>query len=156
MSPWDRCITRGIPGAFFPAGYNNAYQIVQSHGYVVIHYEMIHAARIIPTDGRPHLPVNCASGTAIRWATGKATRSSSTSRTTTARDGSRPTRAAGRIKGIPQSDALHVVERFTPYERGHDRLPGDDRRSEGLHPAVDRCDSARSRREYQIFEVRLP
>src|SRR5262245_24146602 len=55
MSPWDRCITRGIPGAFFPAGYNNAYQIVQSRGYVVIHYEMIQAARVLPTDGRSHL-----------------------------------------------------------------------------------------------------
>src|SRR5690348_11089414 len=29
MSTWDRCITRGIPGAMFPAGYNNAYEIVQ-------------------------------------------------------------------------------------------------------------------------------
>ena len=58
MSPWDRCITRGIPGGFFPAGYNNAYQIVQTPGYVVIHYEMIHAARVIPTNGRPHLPAH--------------------------------------------------------------------------------------------------
>src|SRR5262245_55180374 len=61
MSPWDRCITRGIPGGFFPAGYNNAYQIVQSKGYVMIHYEMIHAARIIPTDGRPHKPADMRS-----------------------------------------------------------------------------------------------
>ena len=28
MSPWDRCITRGAPGSMFPAGYNNAYQIL--------------------------------------------------------------------------------------------------------------------------------
>ena len=48
MSPWDRCITRGIPGAMFPAGYNNAYRIMQVPGYVVIVYEMIHAARVIP------------------------------------------------------------------------------------------------------------
>src|SRR4051812_36817876 len=54
MSPWDRCITRGVPGGLFPAGYNNAYQIVQTRGYVVIVSEMIHSARIIPTDGRPH------------------------------------------------------------------------------------------------------
>ena len=56
MSLWDRCITRGVPGGMFPAGYNNAYQIVQIPGYVVILYEMIHEARIIPLDGRPHLP----------------------------------------------------------------------------------------------------
>jgi hypothetical protein len=40
----------------FPAGYNNAYQIVQVPGYVVFYYEMIHEARIIPLDGRAHLP----------------------------------------------------------------------------------------------------
>src|SRR5262249_27937785 len=61
MSVWDRCITRGVPGGMFPAGYNNAYQIVQSPGYVVIHYEMIHEARIIPIDGRPHLPASVRS-----------------------------------------------------------------------------------------------
>src|SRR2546426_3151408 len=56
MSPWDRCITRGVPGGFFPAGYNNAYQILQTPGYVVILYEMIHAARVIPIGTRAHLP----------------------------------------------------------------------------------------------------
>src|SRR6185295_1571572 len=40
MSPWDRCITRGVPGGFFPAGYNNGYRILQTPGYVVILYEM--------------------------------------------------------------------------------------------------------------------
>src|SRR5262249_13814725 len=56
MSIWDRCITRGVPAGMFPAGYNNAYQITQIPGYVIILFEMIHEARIIPTDGRPHLP----------------------------------------------------------------------------------------------------
>jgi hypothetical protein len=55
LSAWDRCITRGIPGSIFPTFYNNNYQILQSPGYVVILYEMIHDARIIPIDGRPHL-----------------------------------------------------------------------------------------------------
>ncbi|MBI4885606.1 MAG: hypothetical protein HY824_00800 [Acidobacteria bacterium] len=35
--------------------YNNTAQIFQSPGYVVIELEMIHSARIIPMDGRPHL-----------------------------------------------------------------------------------------------------
>ena len=30
MSMWDRCISRGAPGWIIPAGYNNAYQIVQT------------------------------------------------------------------------------------------------------------------------------
>ena len=36
--------------------YNNNYQIVQAPGYVMILVEMIHDVRIIPLDGRPHLP----------------------------------------------------------------------------------------------------
>jgi len=113
MSPWDRCITRGVPAGFFPAGYNNGYQIVQTPGFVIIYYEMIHAARIIPTDGRPHLPsgVRFWDGDSVgRW------------------DGDTlvvdvtnfngmgwiaTNAAAGRIRGVLESDALHVVERFT-------------------------------------------
>jgi hypothetical protein len=55
---WVRCITRGLPDAMFPRLYNNNYQIVQTPEYVAILYEMIHDARIIPLDGRPHLPQN--------------------------------------------------------------------------------------------------
>ncbi len=31
-TPWERCITRGIPAAIFPAAYNNGYQILQTPG----------------------------------------------------------------------------------------------------------------------------
>src|SRR5438105_5872325 len=55
MSLWDRCITRGVPGGMFPAGYNNAYRILQTRDHVAILYEMIHEPRIIPVDGRPHV-----------------------------------------------------------------------------------------------------
>jgi hypothetical protein len=54
---WERCITRGgMPNAMMPRAYNNNAQIVQAPGYVVIVLEQIHEARIIPLDGRPHLP----------------------------------------------------------------------------------------------------
>jgi hypothetical protein len=52
---YERCITRGLPGAMMPGFYNHNYQILQTPGYVVILVEMIHDARIIPLDGRPHL-----------------------------------------------------------------------------------------------------
>ena len=55
FSLYDRCITRGIPGSMMPAIYGNAYEIVQGPGWVGIRYEMIHEARIIPLDGRPHV-----------------------------------------------------------------------------------------------------
>ena len=55
----ERCLlwpTAGPP--MLPTGYNNNYQILQTPGYVVIFIEMIHDVRIIPLDGRPHLPKN--------------------------------------------------------------------------------------------------
>jgi hypothetical protein len=52
-SLWERCITRGLP--MIPGPYNNNYQILQTPTHVVILHEMIHDARIIPLDGRPHV-----------------------------------------------------------------------------------------------------
>jgi len=52
---WDRCITRGLPGAMMPYIHGNSYQIVQAPGLVAIRYEFVHDTRIIPLDGRPHL-----------------------------------------------------------------------------------------------------
>ena len=52
---YERCLTRGMPGAMLPGFYNHNYQILQTPGYVVIYVEMIHDARIIPLDGRPRL-----------------------------------------------------------------------------------------------------
>jgi len=112
MSPWDRCITRG-PGRMFPAGYNNAYQIVQTPGYVMIAHEMIHEARLIPIDGRPHL------GPDIRMWTGDP-RGRWEGQTlvveTTNFNGKgwiATNGASARIRGVPHSDALRLVERFT-------------------------------------------
>jgi hypothetical protein len=53
---WDRCVTRGLPGAMMPYIHGNSYQIVQAPGVVAIRYEFVHDARIIPLDGRPHAP----------------------------------------------------------------------------------------------------
>jgi hypothetical protein len=53
-SLYDRCISRGIPGSMMPAIYGNAYEIVQGPGYVVITYEMVHEARVIPLTPAPH------------------------------------------------------------------------------------------------------
>jgi hypothetical protein len=58
---YGRCITRGVPGSMVPTGYGNSYQIVQTPGLVVIRYEMVHEARIIPLNGGPHLPTSMRS-----------------------------------------------------------------------------------------------
>ena len=39
-----------------PAGYNQNLQILQTPDHVVILHEMVHDARIVPLDGRDHLP----------------------------------------------------------------------------------------------------
>ena len=54
----DRCIIMSAGPPMMPSGYNNNLQIVQGPGYVMILVEMIHDARIIPLDGRPHLAKN--------------------------------------------------------------------------------------------------
>jgi len=57
----ERCITSvnltwphdGAP--MLPEGYNSNLRITQAPGYVVIEQEMVHNARVIPLDGRPHI-----------------------------------------------------------------------------------------------------
>ena len=51
----ERCLVyHGVPP--LPTGYNNNYQIVQTPKLVAILDENIHDVRMIPLDGRPHLP----------------------------------------------------------------------------------------------------
>jgi hypothetical protein len=112
MSPWDRCITRS-PTNLFPAGYNNGYQIVQTPSYVMIMSEMIHEARIIPLDGRPH--VNAALGQWLGDSRGRWEGPTLIIDTTNFRDaGWIATHAgSGRLRGVPHTSALHIVERLT-------------------------------------------
>jgi len=51
---FERCLTRGVPDGMLPGPYNNNLQVYQTPGYVVLFTEMIHDARIVPMDGRPH------------------------------------------------------------------------------------------------------
>ena len=98
-----RCITFGVPrlggGA---AGYNSYYQIVQNRGYVVVFGEVIHDARIIPLDGRPHMPP-----TVRQWhGDSRGHWEGQTLVVDT-------TNFSAKSFFIGSSDALHVVERFT-------------------------------------------
>jgi hypothetical protein len=112
MSVWDRCISRGVPGSMFPAGYNNAYQIFQMPGYVIILYEMIHDARIIPLSPRPHAPSpirNWMGDSRARWEGDTLVVDVTNYHN---RGWIASSAAGGRIKGIPHTERLHVVERF--------------------------------------------
>jgi hypothetical protein len=61
FSHYIRCISRGVTGSIFPVIYGNGQQIVQGPGYVMILQEMVHEARVIPLDGRPHASSNIRS-----------------------------------------------------------------------------------------------
>ncbi len=67
----DQCLTFLTSGPpLLPYSYNSNYQIVQTNDAILVHAEMIHDARIIHLDGRPHLPsrVRQWSGDSIgRW-----------------------------------------------------------------------------------------
>ncbi len=52
----DRCIVWSAGPPMMPGPYNNTYMIFQTPDYIAIQVEMIHDTRIIPLDGRPHLP----------------------------------------------------------------------------------------------------
>lgn len=112
-TPWERCITRGVPGVMFPT-YNSAHLILQTPGYVVIVSEMIHAARIIPVAGRPPLPSRIRQwegDSRGRWE-GDTLVVEVTNYNPKGTVGTNI--ATRRLRGIPQSEVLRVVERFTP------------------------------------------
>jgi hypothetical protein len=52
----ERCISYGAPRT--GTGYNSYVQIIQSPESVVVLQEMIHDARVVPMDGKPHLPAS--------------------------------------------------------------------------------------------------
>jgi hypothetical protein len=53
----DQCLAFATAGPpMLPYSYNSNYQILQTRDAVVVHVEMIHDARLIHMDGRPHLP----------------------------------------------------------------------------------------------------
>ena len=53
----ERCLLGFNSGPpIVPAGYNQNLQLFQTASYVVILNEMVHDARIVPLDGRDHLP----------------------------------------------------------------------------------------------------
>jgi hypothetical protein len=108
LSVYDRCITRGLIGSMVAVGYNAGNEIVQGPGWVAIRNEMIHETRLIPLDGRKHLPpaIRTYMGNSIGHWDG-----ATLVVDTTNFNGRTGIGANGRA--IYHSDALHVVEHLT-------------------------------------------
>jgi hypothetical protein len=103
LSNFIRCLTYGAPrlgGA--AASYHNYYQIVQTPGYVMFLSEAIHDARIIPLDGRPHLPQNIR-----RWLGDSRGRWEGSTLVV------ETTNYSPKSTLLGSAENLHVVERFT-------------------------------------------
>jgi hypothetical protein len=113
MTGLTRCIARGVPAIGLPYAINNAVQIIQGPQYVGLVYEMLHDTRIIPLNGGPHLAssVHLWNGDSRGHWEGKTL----VVDTTNFNDQGSVTNSAatGHLLGIQQSEALHVVERFT-------------------------------------------
>ncbi len=109
----ERCIAWGNEGPpMLGSTYNANLQIVQTPANVAIHHEIIHGVRIIPMDGRPHVP------SAIRELGGDSrghwegdTLVVDTTNFTDATNFRGPPATAR--QDIFASHDLHVVERFT-------------------------------------------
>jgi hypothetical protein len=98
----ERCLSFNAGPPMLPGPYNNYVQILQMPGHVIVLNEMIHDARIVPLDGRPHAPAAVRSmlGDARgRW------------------DGNTlfvdTTNFAGASNLRGADERLHLVERFT-------------------------------------------
>jgi len=109
FTEYIRCITRGVAGSIFPVIYGNGQEIVQGKGFVSIMQEMVHEARVIPLDGRPHTSSDIR--TYMGDARGHWEGNTLVIDTTNFLGGK--TAIAVNGWGTPASDALKVVERFT-------------------------------------------
>ena len=52
----ERCLLFNAGPPMLSGPYNNFVQLLQTRDHVVIFNEMVHQARLVPLDGRPHLP----------------------------------------------------------------------------------------------------
>ncbi|MYH15642.1 MAG: TonB-dependent receptor [Gammaproteobacteria bacterium] len=113
----NRCLVGFNAGPpITPGAYNNNLRIVQTPGYVVIHTEMIHETRIVPTDGRSHLPAEMRLwlGDSVGHWEGDTLAVDTTNFTA-----KKPAfEVPGYTPPIGTAEDLHLVERFTRIDAG--------------------------------------
>ena len=124
------------------SAYNNNVQILQAPGHVVIFNEMIHNARIIPLDGRPH-------GALRQWSGDSRGRWEGETLVVETRNFLRETSLGG------SSRDTHVVERFRRIDPDTVVYEFTVEDPEQLHAPVDRDDAAAADRGTAL-RVRQP
>ena len=135
----ERCISRQRSGSMIPVMYGNNYQIVQQPGYIVITYEIVHEARVIPLDGgRTSVLVRAHMGDPRgRWDGNYARR--------------RDHQLHERVR-LSQRQRRHVPRHRTLHAcgTGSHRVDRDARRSEDVDQAVDDRHAAHRRSESDL------
>ena len=119
----DRCIMGFNSGPPMSSGaYNNNVLILQIPGYVVIQNEMVHNARVIPLDGRPHGAVRQWAGDSRGHWEGDTLVVETTNflRETAARGSSRDTQLVERFRRV---DPDTVLYEFTFADDNHFTRP---------------------------------
>ena len=116
LTPYDRCISRGVLGSHFPNIYSTGMQILQAPGFLVIVHEMVHETRIIPLapgeaigGERPHVSSSIRSYMGDprgRW-------DGNTLVVETTNFNGRTGSYGRNGNGNPTSPALHLLERFS-------------------------------------------
>ena len=99
---WDGNNDAGAGPPMMPASYNNNFQIVQTEDYVLLLKEMVHETRIVPLDGRPHLPPNVRQwlgSSRARWEDDTLVIET--------------TNLTGKTSYMGASENMHLTERFT-------------------------------------------
>ena len=118
----ERCLVGFNAGPpITPSAYNNNLRIVQTPGYIVLVTEMIHDARIIPLDDRPHQPSEMKrwSGVSRGHWDGNSLVVDTTNFTDKTPAFQLPATLEALDKGVVGSGVnLHLTERFTPVGKG--------------------------------------
>ena len=124
-----------------PGSYNNNVQILQAQGYVAIVNEMVHNARIVPLDGRPH-------GSLRQWAGDSRGHWEGNTLVVETINFLRETSLAG------STADTHLVERFRRIDADTVMYEFTVKDQNSYSPAVDRDDSAQANR-WAALRVRL-
>jgi hypothetical protein len=103
----ERCLVFNAGPPMMPGPYNNVVQILQMRDYVVIFNEMIHDARVVPLDGRPHL-----APTVRRWQGDSRGRWEGATLVVDTTNFTDKTNFRG------SDENLHLIERFTRVDTG--------------------------------------
>ena len=112
LSLLDRCVSRGVPGSMLPAGYNNTHRIVQTPDHIVLQHEMVHELRVIPLSDHAHIDEDIGLWMGDARAHWDGDVLVVETKNFHNRGWMATSYAGARLKGIPTSTSMHVVERY--------------------------------------------